>query len=144
MSQQWSQIWDKLHSQGKFCRIHGSFGKEFLMIHKVGNIRIFVLLIFGNKLDIVISRINCNSMHQDNCKLPKQNILLITISHLFTLPSLPITGKLGWVWWSHRNDIFKTGSYLSFLKMLEMWNRLAWNLDIEKFDSCSPGVGSKL
>ena len=58
------------------------------MIHKVGNIGIFVLLNFGNKLDIVISRINFNSMHQDKCKLPEQIILLITIYNLFTLKSI--------------------------------------------------------
>ena len=58
---------------------------SFPVIHKVGNIDIFVLLKFGNKLDVVISHINFISKQYDKCKFVLELVLLGTIVNLFLL-----------------------------------------------------------
>ena len=46
----------------------GSFGFSRNRLHKVGNIGIFVLSKFENKLDVLISNINFISKHNDKFK----------------------------------------------------------------------------
>ena len=52
---------------------------SFPVIHKVGKDGIFVLLIFENKVDIVISYINFISKHHDKYKCASKCIQLVTI-----------------------------------------------------------------
>ena len=59
--------------------------RDFSIIHKVGNVGIFALLIFENKLDVVISHINFNSEYHDKYEFALEMIQLVTISNLFPL-----------------------------------------------------------
>ena len=49
-----------------FC---GDFNSSFPVVYKVGNVDIFVLLKFENKLDVVISHITSISKHHENANL---------------------------------------------------------------------------
>ena len=58
---------------------------SFPVIHKVGNVGIFVLLKFENKLNREISHFNFISKHYDKCKFALKLIWLIPVSNLFQL-----------------------------------------------------------
>ena len=58
---------------------------SFPVTNKVGNIGIFVLLKFENKLDIEINPFNFNSKHYDKCQFSLKLIGLLTASNLFPL-----------------------------------------------------------
>ena len=55
---------------------------EFSVIHKVGNVEIFVLLKFENR---ELSHFNLNSKHYGKCKFTLKLIWLLTFSNLFIL-----------------------------------------------------------
>ena len=55
---------------------------SFPVIHKVGNVGIFVLLKFENKLDAVISDFIFNSMHPDKLKFALKFIQPVIIPYL--------------------------------------------------------------
>ena len=58
---------------------------SFSVIHKVGNVDIFVLLKFGNKMDTEISHFNYNSKYYDKCKSASKLIRLLSDDNLFWL-----------------------------------------------------------
>ena len=58
---------------------------SFPVIHKVGNIGIFVLLKFENKMEREIIHLNYNSEHHDKCKFVLKLIKLLTVSNFFPL-----------------------------------------------------------
>ena len=58
---------------------------SFPVRHKVGNVGMFVLLKFQNKLDRELSHFNLNSKHHDKCKFTLKLIWLLTVSNLFIL-----------------------------------------------------------
>ena len=69
-----------MRSSKNFKRIHSPNTKwSFLIIHKAGNVGIFVLHEFDHKLDVVISRINLISKHYDKSKFVLKFIQLIKI-----------------------------------------------------------------
>ena len=67
-----------------FYVVMNSFS-SFPVIHKVGNIRIFLLLKFGKKLDREINHFNFNSKHYDKSKFTLKLIGLLTVFNLFPL-----------------------------------------------------------
>ena len=76
---------------------------SFLVIHKFGNVDIFVLLKFENNLDTVVGYINFYSKQHDEYKSTLKFIHLVLFFNVFpleviqkmpTLSTLHITGKL--------------------------------------------------
>ena len=55
------------------------------LIHKFGNVGIFVLLKFENMLDREINPLNFNSKHYDKCKYSLKHTGFLTVSNLFSL-----------------------------------------------------------
>ena len=59
------------------------------MIHKVGNVDIFLLLKFENKIAREICHSDYNSKHYDKCKFDLKLIKFLTVSNLFPLEVVP-------------------------------------------------------
>ena len=58
---------------------------SFQVIHKVGNVGIFVLFKFENTLIREIKYFNFNSKHHDKCEFSLKFIWVSTVSNLFPL-----------------------------------------------------------
>ena len=58
---------------------------SFPVIHKVGNVGIFVLVKCETKLDKEINHFSFNSKHYKKCKFTLKLIGLLTVSNLFPL-----------------------------------------------------------
>ena len=61
----------------------GAMHSSFPIIHKVGNIGIFVLLKFDRNIAREISHFNYNLEHFDNCKCSLKMIMLLTVYNVF-------------------------------------------------------------